>query len=277
MHPDYNDPARRASLYRLFDRTWPGVVDKIALATRLGWCWDECTRPFARFDGDVALAHVGVLDLDVLLADKAQRIAGIHAVCTDPDHRRKGHYRAVMEAALAYVDGRYETAKLSTTQPELYDSFGFRVVPQNRFRVDVGGDGGDARPARIERVHELLSRRRPTSRVFAARDRGWLFGIDEVLWSGGLGHLWQVDEVVAAWATEGTTLHVYDILAAELPPLEDLLARAPWTFREAVLWFTPDLVAPNADPIAWPEDDYLMVRGSWPIEVPHAVPPHAGH
>jgi GNAT superfamily N-acetyltransferase len=293
MHPDYATPYRRAALYRLFDRVWPGLAAKVETAARLGWRWDEVTTPFARFSEvspasgssgqpePTALGHVGVLDLPVLLDGTEHRIAGLHAVCTHPDHRGRGHFRETMEAALRHVDQRWEVAKLSTAQPQLYEHFGFRVVEQHRFVVEAAGRGdGAARPLEEEDVgwlHALLAHRDPPSRRFAALDSGWLLGIDEVLWTGGLTHLHAVEDAVVAWEPSQGGLQIYDVVAREIPPLDALLRASPWPFERVVLWFTPDRLAPQATPIPWPDDDVLMVRGPWPLRGPLAVSPLAAH
>jgi GNAT superfamily N-acetyltransferase len=296
MHPDYADPVRRAALYRLFDRTWTNLAGKIETAARFGWNWDEITTPFARYQNDVALAHVGVIDLPVLLDGVEHRIAGVHAVCTDPDHRRQGHYRAVMEPALRFVDEHWSIAKLSTSQPELYEPFGFRVIEQHRFvlghrhrRDETVAHHGEAAARRLDAndlpwLHELLVHRAPISRRFASRDPGWLLGIDEVLWTGGLSHLYEFDDAVVAWEVLGEELQIYDLVAKERDSTEwrgnllhSLLAACPWSFERVVFWFTPDLVAPQASPISWAEDDFLMVRGPWPVGRPLAISPLAAH
>ena len=280
MHPDYRDPVRRQALYRLFDQTWPGMTHKLAVAEGHGWPWDPVTTPFARFAGGRALSHVGVLALDVLLDGGRTRIAGVHGVCTDRNHRRQGHYRAVMEQALAWIDARFAIAKLNTGQPHLYEPFGFRVIPQHRFRLaEHGPGGGSATPVRdASWLHEVLPTRDPPSHWFCALDPGWLFGIDEVLWSGDLGNLWWTGEAVVAWRIEGDVLHVHDLVAPTLPTLDRVLSTSPWPFRSVELWMSPDRLAPDAEPVPFPDDEILMVRGPWPLEErPHCVPLHAGH
>ncbi|MCP3977884.1 MAG: GNAT family N-acetyltransferase [bacterium] len=282
MHPDYTDPVRRAALYRLLDITWPGVARKIETAARYGWNWDEQTTPFARFDGDLALSHVGVLDLPLLLDGAEHRVAGVHAVCTDPGHRRRGHYRAVMEHALEFIDARWKIAKLHCSRPELYEPFGFRVVPLNRFELFRSGAGnGTARKlgeADLNWIRERLQTRSPSSVRHAVLESGWLLGIDEVLWTGDLDHLYAVDDdTLVAWDAAGGTLNLYEVATRGEPDLDTLLAACPWPFERVVFWITPDRFAPEARPIDWLADDILMVRGDWPVEGPFAISPLTSH
>lgn len=278
----YADPAERAELFRLLGTAWPALPGKLEVAARFGWPWDAVTTPFvSRADGRL-VSHVGVLDLPVRLGGRERRVAGIHAVCTDPAFRRKGHYRAAMEAALAFVDARWDAAKLHTDQPWLYEPFGFRVVPQHRFRVARRGPAGRGRPVApsdLPELHALLARRAPMTDRLAARDPGWLFGIDVVLWTGGLGHLFLVDapRLLVACEVESEVLRVHDVVALDVPRLEDVLATAPAPFAAVELWMPADRLAPDAEPLPYPAHDLLMVRGEWPDLPPFCAGQLASH
>jgi predicted N-acetyltransferase YhbS len=281
-HPLYADPTERAALFRLLATAFPRLPRRVEIAARLGWSWDEMTTPFvARVDGRL-VTHVGVLDHPVRVAGRERRVAGIHAVCTEPAHRRRGHYRAAMEEALAFVDARWSAAKLHTDQPWLYEPFGFRVVPQHRFRLARSGGAGRGRAvgeADLATVHGLLDARAPVSNLFASRDRGWLFGIDVVLRTGGLGHLFLLDapRLLVACEVEGGVLRVHDVVAAEVPGLDDVLAAAPAPFSAVELWMPADLLAPDAEPLPSADEDLLMVRGDWPDLPPFGVGWLASH
>jgi GNAT superfamily N-acetyltransferase len=60
-------------------------------------------------------------------------VAGIHAVCVDPEARGRGLGRRCMEAALAWIDERFDLAKLSTAIPAFYGRWGFSVLPTHQF------------------------------------------------------------------------------------------------------------------------------------------------
>lgn len=283
MHPVYENPRDRAALYGLFDIIWKGMARKLEDAARFGWPWDPVTVPFVSRDADgTPVSHVGVLDLPVRLGGRDLNVAGVHAVCTHPAHRRRGHFRAAMTEALAFIDTRWKTAKLHSDKPWLYEPFGFRVVPQHRFRIERSGPAGQGRrvtPADLSTVHSLLARREPVSDLFAALDPGWLFGIDELLWTGGLDHLVLLDESQALIGCEvsGGVLRVYDVVAPTLPSLETVLTAAPAPFESVELWMPSDRLAPRATPLPYPAGDLLMVRGEWPELPPFAVGALASH
>ncbi len=283
MHPIYADPTDRAQLWALLEATWPGLPARFDLADWHGWPIDAVSTPFVTRVDDRIVSHVGVLDLAVRLGGQDRRIAGLHGACTMPDVRRQGHFGAAMERAMVYIRERFSTAKLSTDKPWAYEPFGFRSVPQHRARVALSGAGGPGcRPvieADLPWMNRLLEDRAPMSDRFAALDHAWLLGIDGVLWSGGLGIFQAIEalDVVVAWEIEGRSLQVYQVVARDLPSLEQLLLHCPWSFDEVVLWFGADLLAPGAEPVAFPQDEHLMVWGDWPEQGPFCVPPLEAH
>lgn len=282
MHPVYANPQDRAALYGLFDIIWKGMARKLEDAARFGWRWDAITTPFVSRAEGRPVSHVGVMDMPVRLGGRDLRVAGVHAVCTQPAHRRQGHFRAAMEEALAFIDAHWRTAKLHSDKPWLYEPFGFRVVPQHRFHVERSGPPGRGRrvtEADLPAVHALLASRTPVSDLFSATDPGWLFGIDEVLWSGGLNHLVLLDAphaLIACEVVDGV-LRVYDAVAPELPSLDAVLTAAPAAFRTVELWMPVDRLAPGAHPSPYPPGDLLMVRGEWPQLPPFCVGALASH
>jgi len=283
VHSIYADPRERDQLRSLLEATWPGLPAGFDLAARYGWPIDAVSTPFVSRVAGRIVSHVGVLELPVILGGEERSIAGLHGVCTQPGQRRRGHCRRAMEQAMAYVSSRWSAAKLTTAEPRIYEPFGFRLVPQRRFRLRVAGsrgsgsrpvDGGD-----LPWMKQVLASRTPQSRRFATRDPGWLIGIDGVLHGDGLGLFHRIDalDALVAWTLRGRSLHLLQVAALRLPALDELLAASPWSFDELVLCFAPDLLAPDAEPVPPPADEQLMVWGDWPSLPPFAVPPLEAH
>ncbi|MFH1465022.1 MAG: GNAT family N-acetyltransferase [Pseudomonadota bacterium] len=283
MHPLYADPSERAALMSLLDATWPGLAARFDAAARLGWPVGEHSTPFVTREGGRLASHVGVLDLPVMLGGRERRIAGLHGVCTLPEARRRGHARAALAQAMEHVAAHFGAAKLQTDKPWLYGPFGFRVVPQHRFRLNRRGRAGPgSAPVGAEDLpwlRQVLATRAPLSRRFAARDDGWLVGIDTVLRRGDLSLLHRVAHLdcAVAWELRGRTLLLDQVIAPRLPLLVELLAAAPWDFDAVEFRFSPDRLAPEALPQPETGEDALMVWGDWPALPPFAVPPLEQH
>ncbi len=283
MHPVYADSSDHAALWALLEATWPGLPGRFDIAAGHGWPVGAVSTPFvARAQGRI-VSHVGVLGFPARLGGEDRMIAGVHGVCTLPDERRRGHFTEAMTRAMEHIEARYGAAKLSTEIPEVYQPFGWRVVPQHHAVVEVAGPGGgDARPITEDELpwlKALLAERAPLSECFAARDPGWLLGIDGVLWTGDLSLFQRVEQLDAAvaWKLDGRSLQLYQVAARRLPSLDALLAHCPWSFDEVVLWFGPDRLAPYARPRPVAGDTVLMVHGDWPELPPFCVPPLEEH
>src|SRR5262245_18146371 len=181
--PDCDATFWRA-LHMLQDRIWPKMSARIEVARKLGVRWEAETTPFTWVEDGRALAHVGVIAHPLRLLGEDCVVAGIHAVCVHPEARGRGLGRRCMEAALAWIDERFDLAKLSTAIPTFYGRWGFSVLRTHRFIAQRAGGGGPARPAMVDdtaRIRALLSARTPTSNVFATREPGWLPIIDLAL------------------------------------------------------------------------------------------------
>jgi len=256
----------------LFELCFPGLPAGIRRAARAGARWEEVSTPFVLVDAGRPLCHVGVLVHPMVLGGRAVEVAGLHAVCTHPDHRRRGLVRTTLEAALAWVDGRSPIAKLHTDLPEVYAGHGFRPVPTWRFRVASRPDPGVARrllhpsrsPADAALLADMLARREPVSFRCSTADPGWMVTIVAALGDRLDSSLWHLPdhEAIVAIDRQGDTALVLDVIAPRLPPVGAILAVAPGP----ALWtFPPDRLDPTAHPVqASPAVGTLMVRGSWP-------------
>ena len=266
------------ALLTLQDSIWPDLSARVGQARTLGVHWEQNTTPFAWFEKGRALAHVGIIAHPVRLMGEDLVVAGIHAVCVEPTARGRGLARRCMEAALSWVDERDMLAKLSTSIPGFYSSWGFSVVPTYRFVSERAGGGGCARPAQIgdaEHLHALFETRTTASDVYATREKGWLPIINLALQRRlptGVFVVPRRDFLIVA-RQQGEVLHLDDVIGPELPELDEVLAAIPFEFRRTVYHFTPDRLDPHARAEAASVDDGVMqVRGAWPALPPFGVP-----
>lgn len=172
-------------MFSLLDLAFPGLPAHVRALEPLGLRWDQVSAPFLVTDGDQPLAHVGVLEVPMVLDGRERLVGGIHAVCTHPNHRRRGYFRLAMDEALAWCDERYATALLIAGDSELYEPFGFHVVRESRFVTPVCRSANTPdrqslrrldldQPADLRLLHRLLEERAPVSHRLAAGARGGL-------------------------------------------------------------------------------------------------------
>jgi GNAT superfamily N-acetyltransferase len=276
MRSDYaKDPTLLSRVFELYEHAWPGMTARAEGARGWGMRW-EVSTPFVACEGTRVVSHVGVLEINLVVAGRPMVVGGIHAVVTHPEHRHRGHSRALMEEALAWCDARYGTLLL-TGEPVLYDRYGFRSVPEHRFAGNRRGSGGgglrllDRKSAADgELLLRLLDARAPVSRRLGiVRDRA-IFLFDTALWP--LHYAESLDAVVAYSVKDGT-MRLFDVVAERTPALGDVLALVREPFERVEVYFAPDDatgLVPEPHPLGL--DDYLMIRGPWPVDGPAMLP-----
>lgn len=166
-----------------------GFVHAITRARAWGAEWCELSTPFVELVGRRVVAHVGVIELPLLLDGAHRRFAGIHAVCTDVSQRGRGRMRAAMTRALAHVDAHFDGALLWANDPAIYTRFGFVAREESMFVGPVrGGACEHVRPLSLADVDDLallrahLARRTSVSRRSDVVDATTLTLIDLALW-----------------------------------------------------------------------------------------------
>jgi hypothetical protein len=182
-----------------------------------------------------------------------------------------------MEAALAWIDERFDLAKLSTTIPAYYARWGFSLLPTHGFVAHRAGGGGPARPATVAdraRIRALFLARTPISELYSTREPGWL-PITNLALQGrlpcGMLVVPERDFLILA-RQQGQVLRLDDVVGPELPALEEVLAAIPFRYERVIYGFTPDRLDPSARPEPVPPEEAVMqVRGAWPTLPPFAV------
>lgn len=269
-------------LFDLLDTVFPGLRRTAEHVKALGASWESVSTPFVRLEEGRPVSHVGVIGLPLILLGRPVTVGSIHAVATHPDHRGRGHYRTVMEEALEYCAGRYETLILTTEHPEYFEPFGFRAVQEHLFTVKCDSAGGtdgfrliDTQDAGdITLLHRLLDTRQPVSNILGVVGEKAIFCFNEG--RRPLRYAHDLD-VIICLEIKGRRLHLYDVVGAALPPLDAVLERIPQPVEEVAIHFSPDRVAPEARavPCLFDHDgpSHLMLRGPFAVEShPFSVP-----
>ncbi len=267
------DPTLSDQLFNLLETTFPGISRAAESIRGLGASWEAASTPFIRFHDDIAIAHVGVLEIPMQLMGQTVTVGGIHAVCTRPEFRRRGYYREVMEEVLGYCASRYETLVLTTAQPELYEPFGFRVVGEHIFttQCDLRGcnDGfrllNPSNTDDLKLLHRLLETREPVSNIVGIVNEKSVFCFNEG--TRPLHYAEDLDLIVCI-EIEDTQLKLFDLVGTRICPLAAIVERIPQRIERVAIYFSPDRL--NVEVQAFPHkldgDSLLMVRGSFAAE-----------
>ncbi len=268
-----DDPALLGRVFDLLDLAFPhdGLPERERAARALGCRWDTISIPFARFEGERLVSHVGLLEIPLVLDGVEQVVGGIHAVATHPELRRRGLYRSVMEEALAFADGRHPTLVLTTEEPSLYQPFGFRVVDEARFVGSLAKPETSprtrlldrARATDVELLHRLLETRAPVSLRYGVVRDHVVFGFDEA--HSPLRYAVALDALLL-YEVHETTLRLYDVVAREIPSLEEIAACVPEELTDVEVYFAPDRLRADLAPApARLDGAFFMARGPFPV------------
>jgi GNAT superfamily N-acetyltransferase len=268
------DPNLSDKLFDLLEDTFPGLSSMAECGRKLGASWETASTPFIRFHDDIAITHVGVLEIPMQIMGQRLTVGGVHAVATRSEFRKRGYYRQVMEEVLEYCDQHYETLVLTTPQPEFYLPFGFRIVEEHIFKLkcDSTGDTDGLRILNFADIkdftllHRLLETRTPVSNLVGVVKEKPLFCVNE----GSRPPLYYAEDLdlIACMAIEDRTLHLFDLVATQICSLKEILARIPQPIAEVVIYFSPERLGVK-DVQSFPhafDETALMVRGTFAAE-----------
>ncbi|MBD2451750.1 GNAT family N-acetyltransferase [Nostoc sp. FACHB-152] len=270
-------------MFDLLEIVFSGITDVAEEIKKLGASWESASTPFIYFHNDIAISHVGVLEIPMQIMNSLTTVGGIHGVATHPEFRRQGYYRKVMEEVLSYCDQLYQTLILTTPNPEFYTPFGFRVIPEYRFQTQVKSPASSngfrvlntADRQDVELLHRLLETRSPVSHIVGIVNEKPVFCFNEG--SRILSYAADLD-LITCMNIEDNTLHLFDIVATHIPPLKEILSRIPDIITQVFIYFTPDrLELDNIQALPYQlEDTVLMVRGKFAAEGQKLMLPRSG-
>ena len=282
------DPDLSPAVFALLEQVFPGLEKAAAQMRAWEAVWEAVSTPYLVYEGSRVVAHVGVIDLPLIVQGRRVRAGSVHAVATHPDRRRQGLYRRLMDEVLEAAPSRYDLLLLTTENPEYYEPFGFRYVPENRFEVDVAhqGHAGRLRPLDLADADDrlllrrLVQQRTPVSRVVGIADAHQNdAGYTVFCFNEGFRTLLYAEELNVALALQvtGTQLDLFDVAGPALPSVEQLLSVIASPIDRIRFHFTPDRICPQARAIRHVPDyggpSYLMVRGRFAAETgPFALP-----
>lgn len=260
----YHDaPALIGEVLELLATVFPGFREQERAARELGLRWEACSTPFVYRHHGRVVAHVGVLEVPLVMDGEEVTVGSVHGVATHPEYRRRSYYRAIMEELLPWCDARYPTLHLTTDNPEFFTPFGFRIVDEFRFEADVAGTPERRRAEPLPEpgtLHRLLAERDPVSHVLGTRDRN-VFLFNEA--RHALHYAKDIDAVLS-YDLVGERLVLMDVVATTMPSLAEITARVGGGFDHVEVHFAPDRLGAKLRAVPEStEEDVLMARGPY--------------
>lgn len=266
------DDRQREKLYPLFETVFGIEVDLLKHFYQRGF-WDPTYCPYTLFAGEKAVANVSWFSLPLLVDQKVVRAAGIQSVMTHPDYRGRGFMKRLFSTMLADIDQQVEISLLFTESPELYQSYGFRTVPEYTITAPFSHQPGDSlnglrkldffNDDDVKLMGRLLQKHTPICGHFAPVSHASSFFLN--MYSPYYQQKLFVAEelsIILVYEVVEETLRLYDCIGETIPPLEALCACIPEPFHQVEFYFYPDRFnVASFRPVASSTGSYLMVRG----------------
>ena len=232
---------------------------------------DPSYTSFSYFDGKGrCVANASVSALPLIVEGRLVDAMGVQSVAVRPELRGRGLFRDLMQRVLAWCDELSPLVLLTTTNPDLYHRFGFRVVPEHRIVGAAPPPKRGIRPARslglkadIALVKRSLDRRVPVSDLVGLRHHGAMFlmnvAASQAHWR--LDHLLDYGAIVVSDTRVPGTFRLLDVVAKEMPPLAAILGALGLRPDRAEICFPVDKLGFSGEAQPAGKSTKLMARG----------------
>ena len=271
------------SYLNLLEESFPGIKNNIIRCESLGFEWAGEGRIFVKEENGKAVCHVGYYETSALIEGSWCKIGALHAICTQSSCRNQGHASQLILDALKWAERHCSIIILFTEIPKFYTRLSFREIQEYRFHLPCEHVRGDKvlRQIQIPNDSGLFLRcfreREPLSHRFWIKDNGaiasfnTLFATYPTFWS--LHYSPAIDGLLS-FKVENQTLHLFDVVAKKIPPLELILNHFQAPIKDIYFYFSPDRFTQSAmsEPYLY-DHGHLMVHGAMPAVGPFMIAP----
>lgn len=266
----------------LLEESFPGIKDNIIRCEALGFSW-EASKLFTKEVKGKVLSHVALLECPMFIDGKWHKIGALHGICTQAAHRGHGLATELIQEAIQWSKGRYETILLFTEISAFYERLSFHQIQEHRFHLSHPYPKGSQplRPVVAPQDNDLFLRcfreREPISNRLWIKDNGLiasfntLFSAYPTYWS--IHYSPTIDGLIS-YQLKDKTLHLLDIIASKMPTLDVILDHLPTAIDDIYFYFSPDRFTDEAIPEPYLYDHgHLLIHGPWQTSSPFMISP----
>lgn len=271
----------KIKLFSLLEGCFPGIKANIIRCEELGFPW--ASLPFLKLINGEAVSHAGFLEYSLIIQGQQYKVGALHAICTQVVHRNQGLASELIQEALEWAKGRYAFVVLFTEIPQFYRHLSFHTIQEYRFHLRCQHPKGlrNLTPVISPKDNPLFVRlfkaRTPASNQVWMKDEGTiasfnaLFATYPTYWS--LYYSSSFHGFLSC-LLEDKTLHLFDVIADKIPPLDLILDHLPAPIDDIYFYFSPDRLTDHAVPEPYLyEKGHFMVHGHLPTDQPFMIPP----
>ncbi|PGY99120.1 GNAT family N-acetyltransferase [Bacillus cereus] len=263
---------KREQLFPLFEEVFGITSQTLNDFSEKGY-WDYTYKALSCLQEDKVIANVAAFSLPLLINGEKINAVGIQSVMTHPNFRRQGLMTRLMSKMIAEIDKQCECALLFTETPELYTSFGFKVVQE--YLMTIPYDKNNNKDSLLRKldyyneedrqlIHETIDSSQRLSNKFSTLNfqSSFYLNMYDTKWNEKLYYSEKLDALIV-YEVDNEKLKVFGVFAPVLPVLDEICAEITESFTEIEFYFSPDQL--GIEDVQFTElqsNKYLMVRSS---------------
>ena len=192
---------------------------------------------------------------------------------THPNFRRQGLMTQLMSRMIEEIDKQCNCALLFTETPELYKSFGFKVVQEHLMTIPYDkSNNKDSLLRKLDYhteedrqlIHETVDSSQRLSNIFSTLNfqSSFYLNMNNSNWNEKLYYSEKLDALIV-YEVKDQKLKLFGVFAPVLPVLDELCEGINEEFTEIEFYFSPDQL--GIEDVQFTEvqsSKYLMVRSS---------------
>ncbi|MEA1011082.1 GNAT family N-acetyltransferase [Bacillus cereus] len=263
---------KREQLLPLFEEVFGITSQTLNDFSEKGY-WDYTYKALSCLHEDKVIANVAAFSLPLLINGEKINAVGIQSVMTHPNFRRQGLMTRLMSKMIEEIDKQCECALLFTETPELYTSFGFKVVQE--YLMTIPYDKNNNKDSLLRKldyyneedrqlIHEIIDSSQRLSNKFSTLNfhSSFYLNMYDMKWNEKLYYSEKLDALIV-YEVDNEKLKVFGVFAPVLPVLDEICAEITESFTEVEFYFSPDQL--GIEDVQFTElqsSKYLMVRSS---------------
>ncbi|MGN4443767.1 GNAT family N-acetyltransferase [Bacillus cereus group sp. MYBK79-1] len=262
----------REQLFPLFEEVFEITIQTLNDFSERGY-WDDTYKALSFLHDDKAIANVAAFSLPLLVNGERINAAGIQSVMTHPNFRRQGLMTQLMSKMLEEIDKKCECILLFTEIPELYASFGFKVVQEYLMTIPYDKkNNNDSLLRKLDYyneenrqlIQETIDSSQRLSNKFSTSNfqSSFYLNMYDAKWNEKLYYSEKLDALIV-YEVNNEKLKLFGVFAPVLPVLDEICGGISERFTEIEFYFSPDQL--GIEDVQFTEvqsSKYLMVRSN---------------
>ncbi|KAA0760333.1 GNAT family N-acetyltransferase [Bacillus sp. SH5-2] len=268
---------KREQLFPLFEEVFGITIQTLNDFSESGY-WDDTYKALSFLYENKAIANVAAFSLPLLVNGERINAAGIQSVMTHPNFRGQGLMTQLMSKMIEEIDKTCECTLLFTEKPELYTSFGFKVVQEYLMTIQYDKKNNNESSLREldyymeedrKLIHETIDSSQRLSNNFSTLNfrPSFYLNMYDSEWNEKLYYSEKLDALIV-YEANNEKLKLYGVFAPVIPVLDEICGEIAERFTEIQFYFSPDQL--GVEDVQFTElqpSKYLMVRSNRELDL----------